>query len=148
MGRRKIEIKRIEDDRIRRVTFKKRRIGLLKKAIQISKLTDAIVELKIYHEEDQSLVEYFSTKETEETGMRTRTVDEFSKFYNNHYNLVARLEERVATHGLQSANILSEVELKMAKTENVNISQLFSLAKKSNIKAKMNVVPSYLKVKG
>ena len=33
MGRKKIEIKRIDEERIRRVTFKKRRIGLLKKAI-------------------------------------------------------------------------------------------------------------------
>jgi uncharacterized protein YlzI (FlbEa/FlbD family) len=33
MGRKKIIIKEIEDERVRRVTFKKRRIGLLKKAI-------------------------------------------------------------------------------------------------------------------
>ena len=33
MGRKKIQIEKIDDERIRRVTFKKRRIGLLKKAI-------------------------------------------------------------------------------------------------------------------
>lgn len=33
MGRKKIEISKIEDDRVRRVCFKKRRIGLFKKAI-------------------------------------------------------------------------------------------------------------------
>jgi len=65
MGRKKIEIKRIDDERIRRVTFKKRRIGLLKKAIQLSKLTDAVIELKVFHKEDQSLIEYFSTNEEE-----------------------------------------------------------------------------------
>ena len=48
MGRKKIEMDRIEDDRVRRVTFKKRRVGLLKKAMQLSKLTDAKIELKIY----------------------------------------------------------------------------------------------------
>jgi len=48
MGRKKIEMERIEDDRVRRVTFKKRRVGLLKKAMQLSKLTDAKIELKIY----------------------------------------------------------------------------------------------------
>lgn len=63
MGRKKIEIERIDDERIRRVTFKKRRIGLLKKAIQLSKLTDAKVMLKVYHEEDDSLVEYYSHTE-------------------------------------------------------------------------------------
>ena len=33
MGRKKIEIDRIEDERVRCVTFKKRRVGLLKKAM-------------------------------------------------------------------------------------------------------------------
>ena len=60
MGRKKIEIEHITDERIRRVTFKKRRIGLLKKAIQLSKLTDAKVQLKVYNEKDESLIEYFS----------------------------------------------------------------------------------------
>ena len=41
MGRKKILIEKIEDEKLRRMTFKKRRVGLLKKAIQLSKLTDA-----------------------------------------------------------------------------------------------------------
>ena len=41
MGRKKIEIKQIENERQNRVTFKKRRMGLLKKALQLSKLTDS-----------------------------------------------------------------------------------------------------------
>lgn len=49
MGRKKIEIERIDNERIRHVTFKKRRIGLLKKAIQLSKLTDAKIVLKVYN---------------------------------------------------------------------------------------------------
>ena len=60
MGRKKIAIQKIDDERTRRVTFKKRRIGLLKKAIQLSKLTDAKVMLKVYHHKDQSLIEYYS----------------------------------------------------------------------------------------
>ena len=65
MGRKKIEIERISDDRIRRVTFKKRRIGLLKKAIQLSKLSDAKICLKIYHKEDESFIEYHSHNESD-----------------------------------------------------------------------------------
>ncbi len=65
MGRKKIEHERIRDDRIRRVTFKKRRMGLIKKAIQLSKLTDARIMLKIYHAEDDSLVEYYSHDEAD-----------------------------------------------------------------------------------
>ena len=91
MGRKKIEIRRIDDDRIRRVTFKKRRIGLLKKAIQLSKLTDAIVMLKVYHKEDDSLIEYYSHTEDDFNNI-TKTsgkIQEYSKFFNKHYSLVA-----------------------------------------------------------
>lgn len=63
MGRRKIEIKLIKDERIKRVTFKKRRIGLLKKAIQLSMLTDAKVMLKVYNNQEKSLIEYYSHSE-------------------------------------------------------------------------------------
>ena len=52
MGKKSILIEQIADERIRRVCFKKRRIGLIKKAIQLSKLTDARVMLKVYHKED------------------------------------------------------------------------------------------------
>ena len=101
MGRKKIEIERIKDDRIRRVTFKKRRIGLLKKAIQLSKLTDAKIILKVYHSEDESLIEYHSHDETDFDGLRktSKNVQEYSKFFNRHYNLVAQLEEKVTKHG-------------------------------------------------
>ena len=101
MGRKKIEIERIEDERIRRVTFKKRRIGVLKKAMQLSKLTDARVELKVYHNEDDSLIEYFSHTEKDFVDLtkNSSSVFEYSKFFNRHYNLVARLEEKVTKHG-------------------------------------------------
>ena len=108
MGRRKIEIENIKDERIRRVTFKKRRIGLLKKAIQLSKLTNAIVQLKVYQPEDQSLIEYYSHSESDfdDINKSSKKVYEFSKFFNKHYNLVANLEEKVTKHG--HLNILLE----------------------------------------
>ena len=52
MGRKKIEIEKIDDDKIRRVTYKKRRIGLLRKAIQLSKLTNTKIMMIVYNEED------------------------------------------------------------------------------------------------
>jgi hypothetical protein len=60
MGRKKIEIEKIDDDKIRRVTYKKRRIGLLNKAIQLSKLTNTKIMMIVYNEEDKSLIEYYS----------------------------------------------------------------------------------------
>lgn len=60
MGRKKIEIQPIDDERVRRVCFKKRRIGLFKKAIQLSKLTGCKISLRIWNDEDNSLMEYDS----------------------------------------------------------------------------------------
>ena len=47
------------------VTFKKRRLGVLKKGMELSLLTNAIVMLKIFDEEDNSLIEYYSHNEND-----------------------------------------------------------------------------------
>ena len=101
MGRKKIEIEKITDERDRRVTFKKRRIGLLKKAIQLSKLTDATVMLKVYNNEDLSLIEYYSQNDNDfDTIHRSsEKINQYSKFANVHYDLVSKVEEKVTKHG-------------------------------------------------
>lgn len=48
MGRGKIEIKRIENNTNRQVTFCKRRNGLLKKAYELSVLCDAEIALIVF----------------------------------------------------------------------------------------------------
>jgi hypothetical protein len=50
----------IKDERTRRITFKKRRIGILKKAVQLSLLSGSVIELKVYNQKDKSFVEYYS----------------------------------------------------------------------------------------
>lgn len=67
MGRKKLEIKRIEDNNSRLVTFSKRRSGLIKKARQLSVLCDAKIAAlivsnrgKLYQfcSEDRFLITY------------------------------------------------------------------------------------------
>eukprot|EP00656_Telonema_subtile_P003220 TRINITY_DN11470_c0_g1_i2.p1 TRINITY_DN11470_c0_g1~~TRINITY_DN11470_c0_g1_i2.p1 ORF type:complete len:148 (+),score=25.22 TRINITY_DN11470_c0_g1_i2:233-676(+) len=48
MGRRKIPITRIDDERVRKVTFTKRKAGLMKKAMELSMLCDCEVGLIIF----------------------------------------------------------------------------------------------------
>ncbi|KAL5552635.1 hypothetical protein UlMin_040036 [Ulmus minor] len=48
MGRKKVELKRIEDKNSRQVTFSKRRNGLIKKARELSVLCDVEVALLIF----------------------------------------------------------------------------------------------------
>jgi hypothetical protein len=60
MGRRKIEIKAIKDDRNRSVTFLKRKGGLFKKAHELSVLTSVDVAVIIFGQNNK-LYEYAST---------------------------------------------------------------------------------------
>ena len=62
MGRGIRQTELIECENQRRLTFKKRRIGLIKKAMQLSLLADCEVSLKIFWKEDGSLLEYNSAK--------------------------------------------------------------------------------------
>ncbi|RDX85186.1 MADS-box protein FLOWERING LOCUS C, partial [Mucuna pruriens] len=48
MGRKKLEIKRIENKSTRQITFSKRRNGLMKKAHELSILCDANVALVVF----------------------------------------------------------------------------------------------------
>ncbi|KAH8555639.1 hypothetical protein BGW37DRAFT_418761 [Umbelopsis sp. PMI_123] len=60
MGRKKIKIQRIADERNRQVTFLKRKHGLMKKAYELSVLCDCEVALIIFTANDK-LVQYSST---------------------------------------------------------------------------------------
>ncbi|GJY95923.1 K-box region and MADS-box transcription factor family protein, partial [Tanacetum coccineum] len=48
MGRRKLEMKRIEDKNSRQVTFSKRRTGLMKKARHLSVLCDVDIAVLVF----------------------------------------------------------------------------------------------------
>ncbi|XP_057811191.1 agamous-like MADS-box protein AGL27 isoform X2 [Salvia miltiorrhiza] len=91
MGRRKLEIKRIEDKSSRQVTFSKRRNGLLKKAKELSVLCDldigAIIYScrgKLYHycstnSLSEILQRYHSRAETE-AGPSTQVCEKQAKY--------------------------------------------------------------------
>jgi len=97
MGRKKLQIENVDDERVRRVMFKKRRVGLLKKAMQLSKLTNAMVDLRIYQPDDSSLVEYISSEDNDFASLKScsENVLEYSKLENKHYRLIINLEQRV-----------------------------------------------------
>jgi len=60
MGRKKINITRIVDERTRQVTFTKRKFGLMKKAYELSVLCDCEIALIIFNSTNK-LFQYAST---------------------------------------------------------------------------------------
>ena len=60
MGRKKIQITRIADERNRQVTFTKRKFGLMKKAYELSVLCDCEISVIIFNSHNK-LFQYAST---------------------------------------------------------------------------------------
>ena len=61
MGRNKIKIEKIKNDRIRQVTFYKRKKGLLKKAMELSLLCNVKILLCIVDKNEKAMI-YCSEK--------------------------------------------------------------------------------------
>ena len=91
--------KEIKDDRPKRITLKKRRIGLVKKAIQLSMLTGSLVQLKVYNEKDNSLVEFYTNSDRDFDGITKNSVKEYVKFHSKHDNLISQIHQHVTEHG-------------------------------------------------
>ena len=64
-------------------------------------LTGSQIEMKIYNPRDNSLVEYYSNREGELTGLSKQSdnILEFAKFFNCHANMLLEIDERVTKHG-------------------------------------------------
>uniref|UniRef100_A0A7S0MKV4 MADS-box domain-containing protein n=1 Tax=Cryptomonas curvata TaxID=233186 RepID=A0A7S0MKV4_9CRYP len=86
MGRKKIKIARISDERSRHATFAKRKNGLVKKAIELSILCDCEIALVIFNSQ-QKLTQYASgnidqtlSKFIDEKPMESYTNDSYAQF--------------------------------------------------------------------
>ena len=80
MGRKSIPLTLIQDSRDRRICFIKRRIGAVKKLMQLSMLSGCKVDLKIYLEEDASLLEYRSEELLSD--LSTKPLDSYLNLYD------------------------------------------------------------------
>jgi hypothetical protein len=89
MGRGKIVIEKINDPKARMICFKKRRINLVKKCMQLSKMADCQIQFKIVNDEDKSLMQYHSHPEFDFSSKvkNGSNVDHFVQFYNKDFNL-------------------------------------------------------------
>jgi hypothetical protein len=91
MGKKKLEsITKIQDKNSRNVTYCKRKRGLIKKAMELSKLCDQQIYMAVFDKEKQRLVEYRSTPD-----FTCKLVHHLSK---EKYKQYVRLERYDNTH--------------------------------------------------
>ena len=101
MGRKKVSISYIEDEKERRTTLKKRRMGVLKKAMQLSILCGSVVQVKVFSPDDYSLLEYNSEQAhiAGHTDKLTDDVHEFVGLSNKNYPDLEELDTKIAKSG-------------------------------------------------
>ncbi|GFS37610.1 AGAMOUS-like 6 [Actinidia rufa] len=119
MGRGKIEVKRIENNTSRQVTFSKRRAGLLKKTHELSVLCDAQIGLIVFSSRGklyeysthplsmaQIIERYLTTTGTHilEHDNREQIYNELTRMRNETHNLQLSLE-RYKGHDLSNAKL-------------------------------------------
>ena len=118
MGRKKIEIKLIEDEKNRKSTFDKRKEGLMKKAYELSELTGATIGLIVISE--LGSMEMYTQK------------DVFKKYTEEEIP-----DENVIIGGNQIKKIYGK-KWKLDTTTNNNTNSCKSDVNKQNKKRKLN----------
>ena len=88
MVRGKIQTEYIQDPKTRSKCFKKRRMGILKKAMQLELITGCSVHLQVINKEDSSLISYGQISE----GIRSDGFDQYAKFSRDHYDFFSKIE--------------------------------------------------------
>ena len=91
MGRKKISIDYIHDAKERNKCFKKRRIGAVKKLMELTKLSDCKIEMRIFHDEDKSLMEYRS-KNYETDGQSLNHIESYMRLNDDDYDILTSTE--------------------------------------------------------
>jgi len=82
MGRQKIAIEKISDDRIRQVTFYKRKRGLIKKAMELSLLCGVKLFLSISDKNGKLII--FSNEERKQCGyLKEIKKDQIIEFFSD-----------------------------------------------------------------
>ncbi|CAO3620050.1 unnamed protein product [Mucor fragilis] len=104
MGRKKIRIQPITDDRNRQVTFLKRKHGLMKKAYELSVLCNCEIALIILNNSNNKLVQYAST-DIDKVLMRYTEYDEpYESKSNDDFTNASEKGDEDNSHDLSDAD--------------------------------------------
>ena len=123
----KIQAELIQDARVRLKCFKKRRMGILKKAMQLELITGCHVQIKIFNEQDESCLVYGSDQKS----LKERPVEsceQYVKFTQNDYSYLCDIENQIQKYGHLNDHKIESIESLYEKLDGQNLVQLFSLA--------------------
>ncbi|GKU92794.1 hypothetical protein SLEP1_g6471 [Rubroshorea leprosula] len=120
MGRRKLQMKRIEDKSSRQVTFSKRRSGLIKKARELSILCDVDTAVIIFSSHGK-LFEFSSTN----------SLGNMLERYRSHYEEKYETSKDVKPALISHAELLNMIQsqLEEQKVEQLTLTDLVKLEK-------------------
>lgn len=108
MGRKKIAIKRITDERVRKVTFSKRKGGLVKKAMELSLLCDCEIGLVIFTPKpDQKLYKYATNNMENVVSRYHSTQSAVETVHNGNYE--ALYEKKGGAKAIEEAHDNSNI---------------------------------------
>ncbi|GLD92650.1 hypothetical protein PINS_up001229 [Pythium insidiosum] len=118
MGRKKIKIQRIEDDRNRQVTFAKRKNGIFKKAMELSKLCDCEIALIVFDSNDK-LYQYASNSVDQILLKYTEYGEPYECKDNNDYEIMfGDKKKQKDANGNPTANASTAANQTAASTGN------------------------------
>lgn len=87
MGRKRIEIAPIQNNTIRKSTFEKRRVGLLKKAMELSILCKVPISVTMEEPDEKHSLSIYSSHPFEEAVLdKFESVSNYRLFTNDHFN--------------------------------------------------------------
>lgn len=123
MGRKKIQISRIEDERVRKVTFTKRKAGLMKKAMELSMLCDCEVGLIIFTPQpDQKLYKYGS-KDMDSVVRRVKTATgPVESVHNSDYMNIYSKKGKAEAPNKQDPSVLASARDELQALQDADMS--------------------------
>ena len=116
-------------------------MSLLKKALQLAKLSNCLVYMKVFNPEDFSLLELntFDSNSVNFSSVsaESQEVHEYVKVNKENYLLIEKIEDPITKHGhlnLKSVNFVDQDKLNFAnqistELKGFNMNSLFSLTK-------------------
>ncbi|KAG2329022.1 hypothetical protein Bca52824_000202 [Brassica carinata] len=136
MARGKIQIKRIENQTNRQVTYSKRRNGLFKKAHELTVLCDARVSIIMFSSSNK-LHEFISpnttTKEIIDLYQTVSDVDVWSAHYERMQETKRKLLETNRKLGLRLSECLDELDIQELRSLEEEMENTFKLVRERKI---------------